>query len=262
LERMPAPESKQTVLGVVSENKPVGSTSNQEADLLGDDLTSPTAPTANGQASTQRNEDLLAEIFGGGASSSTSSPPPAAQQKSSVNDILGLFGSTTPSASSPAPASSYSSPVVAQAPSAFSLLGDMSMSSPPPQPAAPAPAPAAPKLQSYPAYERNGLTITLTPQTNPAKPGFVNILARFQVTGSEAATSVNFQAAVPKTQQLQMLPMSNSTVSPGATETQQLRVIAPQGAAVRLRLRISFTLGMQPIQDQVDFAGFPPGLTD
>lgn len=242
LERMPAPEIKATVLGVgmdlslpflprfllVDSSLQQSARTNQlgqhptkkyvhstpfslrhshqtthQADLLGDDLASPTAPSTNGQqASAQRNEDLLAEIFGGSAPSA-SSPPPAAQQKSSVNDILGLFGSTPAAATSPPP--SYSSPVAAQAPSAFSLLGDLGdVSSPTPQPAAPAPAPApaaasaAPRLQSYTTYDKNNLTITLTPQTNPAKPGFVNILARFQVTGSEAATNVNFQAAVPK----------------------------------------------------------------
>lgn len=77
-----------------------------------------------------------------------------------------------------------------------------------------------------------------------------------------------------------MLPMSNADVHPGATETQQMRVIAPVGvsscilvwvpaynamsllqANVRLRLRIAYSVGGQPVQDQVDFAGFPPGLT-
>jgi len=105
------------------------------------------------------------------------------------------------------------------------------------------------------------MKITLTPQVSAAKPGVVNILARFQVSGGNAATAMNFQAAVPRTQQLQMLPMSNTSVNPGATETQQLRVMAPVGSSVRLRLRISYSLAGQPIQDQVDFAGFPSGLT-
>lgn len=34
-----------------------------------------------------------------------------------------------------------------------------------------------------------------------------------------------------QTQQLQMLPMSNSDVQPGATETQQMRVMAPPGVS-------------------------------
>ena len=76
-----------------------------------------------------------------------------------------------------------------------------------------------------------------------------------------------------------MLPMSSPQVNPGATETQQMRVVAPVGvsmipflcsvpkvshcsqAQVRLRLRISFTIGGQTVQDQVDFSGFPQDLT-
>jgi len=87
------------------------------------------------------------------------------------------------------------------------------------------------------------------------------IQARFQVTGGSPASSINFQAAVPKAQQLQMLPMSSSNVNPGAVETQQMRVIAPVGSTVRLRLRISYTVNGQAYQDQVDFSGFPAGLT-
>ncbi|KAG5726262.1 hypothetical protein E4T56_gene7305, partial [Termitomyces sp. T112] len=62
-------------------------------------------------------------------------------------------------------------------------------------------------------------------------------------------------------QQLQMLPMSNPILNPGAVETQQMRVIAPAGSNVRLRLRISYSIVGQNFQDQVDFSGFPPGLT-
>lgn len=77
-----------------------------------------------------------------------------------------------------------------------------------------------------------------------------------------------------------MLPMSNSTINPGAVETQHLRVTAPPGVSiilseptrhdidnihsqsqVRLRLRIGFMVAGQTIQEQVDFSGFPQGLT-
>jgi AP-1 complex subunit gamma-1 len=75
-----------------------------------------------------------------------------------------------------------------------------SAASPPPQApapkAAPAPAPQQPQLQSYPAYEKNGLKITLTPKTSPAQAGVVQILARF--TSTQSVENVNFQVAVPK----------------------------------------------------------------
>ncbi|GJE90995.1 adaptor protein complex AP-1 gamma subunit [Phanerochaete sordida] len=247
LERMPAPELKQTVIGVVSENKPVGSLQPSKDDnLLGDDIPSTPAPNGAAAVPVQSNHDLLAEIFGSSSAESVPAAAPAAPApKSTVNDILGLFDSPAPAAASPAPA--------AAAPSAFSLP---QTSTPPPQAQ-----PAAPKLTSYPAYDKNELRISLTPQTSPQRPGIVNILARFQVTGSTPAVGLNFQAAVPKSQQLQMLPMSSPDVQPGAVETQQMRVIAPVGANVRLRLRISYSLGGNQIQDQVDFASFPAGLT-
>ncbi|KAG8214996.1 adaptin N terminal region-domain-containing protein [Butyriboletus roseoflavus] len=260
LERMPPPELKATVMGTVSENKPVGSTrGGKEADLLGDDITSP-APQLNGQPA-QNNQDLLAEIFGSSAPAGTS-PQPASSispqpQKSNIQDILGLFDA------SPNPAS----PALAQGPSASSLgfsLPQTQVQSPvqTQTPAAVAQQPSTgPRLTPYIAYEKNELKITLTPQTSAARPGVVNIMARFQVSGTTTVTGLHFQAAVPKSQQLQMLPMSNPDVRPGATETQQMRVIAPPGSNVRLRLRVAFTFSGQVIQDQVDFSGFPPGLT-
>jgi len=228
----------------VSENKPVGSSSGGDL-LINDDVV--TSPTTNGQAGGQTNDDLLAEIFGGSSSTSaapdasgSTSPAAPKSQKSTIDDILGLFGNTSAPAttSSPSPAPSGGS--------GLDILAGLSSTSPPPaQPASnpmstfslpqsqsPAPAQPAPsRLQSYTAYEKNDLKITLTPQTSAAKPGVVMILARFQVSGSAPVTGIVFQAAVPKTQQLQMLPMSNPNVNPGSTETQQMRVIAPVGVS-------------------------------
>lgn len=79
------------------------------------------------------------------------------------------------------------------------MVTPASTASPPPQ-AAPAVAaaaqPAKAQLQSYPAYDKNGLKITLTPKVSPAQPGVVQILARF--TSTQSVDSVNFQVAVPK----------------------------------------------------------------
>ncbi|KAG1816239.1 adaptin N terminal region-domain-containing protein [Suillus variegatus] len=236
LERMPPPELKATVMGVVSENKPVGT-----ADLLGDEVAPPT-PVIFGSSPAAPSPTH-------GRTPSVSPQP----QKSSVQDILGLFDSS-PSPASPAPAPS-------PATSAFATFSPQSQSQAPPRPSPQQQHPPASRLTSYTAYDKQELKITLTPQTSAARPGVVNIMARFQVSGSNAATGLNFQAAVPKSQQLQMLPMSNSDVQPGATETQQMRVMGPPGSNIRLRLRISYTLAGQAVQDQIDFSGFPPGLT-
>ncbi|KAJ7224397.1 adaptin N terminal region-domain-containing protein, partial [Mycena pura] len=244
LEKMPPPELKATVIGTVSEQKPVGSTKSTTVDdLIGsaDDLVTTSAP-----ALAQNNVDLLRDIFGGGADQSgTAGPSPG--PRSTVDDIMSLFGSG-PAAPAQAPASP---PPATDPMSMFNLVATQS-----PQPAVP-----QPRLASYTAYEKNELKITLTPQTSAAQPGTIMILARFQVTGGIPATGLNFQAAVAKSQQLQMLPMSTPDINPGAVETQRMRVIAPIGSAVRLRLRISYTVGGRAVQEQVDFSGFPPGLT-
>ncbi|KAG8812215.1 clathrin associated protein complex large subunit, partial [Serendipita sp. 399] len=233
LEEMPPPEVKSTVVGVVSENKPVGPTAPAKdstlVDLMGDEST--VVPSAGGATTSQANEDLLSQIFGGGsatttivtnngATASAAAAPPAGQGKQSINDILGLFDSP-----SSVPSSTATPP---------SLLGDGTslLGAVTPQPATRPAAVAAsgpPKSAGYVAYDKNSLKITLHPQVSAQKPGIVLVSARFEVTGGQAAQGVNFQAAVPKTQQLQMQPMSNSDVHPGTTETQALRIVAPPG---------------------------------
>jgi AP-1 complex subunit gamma-1 len=248
-----------------------------QADLLGDDVASTSvAPTTSTPVVQQSNQDLLAEIFGSSSNDAPSAAPvgsptsstPANPQRKAVDDILGLFDtSATPSK----PAVSSASPALSLS-AGPSLFDAASPSSP-----APAPVPQPPKLPSYTAYDKHGLEIQLTPKAG--QPGQVSILARFQVKESTPANGLNFQVAVPRTQQLQMLPMSSPDVLPGKTETQQMRILAPPGVGnlsfvsvlltdklmqsnIKLRLRVSFTLNGQKIEDQVDFAGFPPGLTN
>ncbi|KAJ9098042.1 hypothetical protein QFC19_006477 [Naganishia cerealis] len=250
LEHMPAPELKATIMGTVSEKRKVGSTrvdKDSLVDLMGDEITSTNggvAPTSalDNLGSTQNTQDLLADIFGSSTGDASSAAPASSSSKpqNAVDDIMSLFGSS----------------------------GSIHQVSPTPTPAAvAAAAPSQPTqkltLQSYTAYEKHGLKITLTPKANPSQPGVVQILARFMAVGQEGVKNVNFQAAVPKTQQLQMLAMSNGDVSPGSTETQQMRIIAPPGAQIRLRLRISFSKADsgEAVQEQVDFSGFPAGLT-
>lgn len=139
------------------------------------------------------NEDLLAEIFGDSSAMSPAAPTSASQpQRTTASDILSLFDSPAPTqAASPAVSSLFDltstvTPTPAPAP-AFA-----------PAAAAPPPKPAAPKLQSYSVYNKNDLVISLTPQRSATQKGVVDILARFQVTGSSIASGVNFQVAVPK----------------------------------------------------------------
>ena len=138
---------------------------------------------------TQSNQDLLAEIFGSSASNTpaaSAATPAPSSQRSTVDDILGLFGSSSTPISS--------APVRAPEPVTTSALSTPLPQSQPPPPLAP----ASTRLPGYAAYDQNGLAITLTPQTSTTRPGVVMIMARFQVTGESPVNSINFQAAVPK----------------------------------------------------------------
>lgn len=170
---------------------------------MGDEL-----PSANGTStptsaldnlgSNQNTQDLLADIFGSSATDAPSAAP-ASKPQNAVNDIMSLFGNT---ALSPQPtgASASSQP---QAHDLLSSLGAATQqavptsSTPTPAPAATSQPPQKPTLQSYTAYDKNGLKITLTPKANPAQPGMVQILARFMASEG-GVKNVNFQAAVPK----------------------------------------------------------------
>ncbi|SCV69170.1 BQ2448_2190 [Microbotryum intermedium] len=252
LERMPPPELRPTVMGTVSEKRPVGSLRRDkdallDIDLMGEDPGALAAKASAPTARAQTTQDLLADIFG----SSNDEPAPSAVPASSVNDVMSLFGSTSIS----------SQPAASSSQSGFSndLLA-LSASDAPAAAVAPRPSPvaAAAPVGALEAYSGNGLRITLTPMRDHSNKLVVNILAKF--TATQPISNVNFQAAVPKTQKLQMLAMSKTDVVPGATETQQLRVmVAAPGALVRLRLRIGYVVSGEQKQDQTDFS-FPSGL--
>jgi len=154
--------------------------------LLGDEVVS--TPTETIQSA----QSALEGIFG--AANESSAPGKPTSRQATVNDILGLFDSPA------APAASAHPPAPTPAAQITSLFAAT--------PTTPTPAPApTPANASYPAYQKNNLQITLTPQVSAAKPGVINILARFQVSGPNSVTNMNFQAAVPKARQIAIIPV-------------------------------------------------------
>lgn len=282
LEAMPPPEIKTTMVDTVSEKRSVGSTRTDKdslLELLGDHSTDGSAPTENaakggagGRAvsNTQTTHDLLADIFGGGGDGVTSSVPAMPVQeasKASVNDILDLFGGASvysPTATGSALNSSNFSNQGGLAGLDILAAGGGPLATGSPSPllqTATAPFPllqqpaASTEKVGHVAYDDKGLKVTLVPRTNSARPEIVLLAATF--TSVVDVSDLSLQAAVPKSQKLQMLPASSTTVSPGDVRPaqQQMRVLlgAP-GQAVRLRLRIAFTAAGNKVQEQVDFA--------
>jgi AP-1 complex subunit gamma-1 len=230
LEKMPAPEiqEEQRVLGEATgaskkrqskllKKKPAqAATEDLLLDLMGDSgMPGDTNGTANG--SQAHSADLLADIMGGPSASSpppsTTSPPP-----SQVSNIMDLFNSGP--SSSPAPAQSRPAP----SSSAMDILGGMS--SPPPQSQMPAAASGPP---AHPAYNKNDLQITFQLKRDA---NAVQLLARFRNTGDFTRLSgVSLQAAVPKSQKLQLQPISTGELDGGQEATQQMRVTSVNGVS-------------------------------
>lgn len=220
LEKMPPPQIKEEsrVLGEAAKKTTKASNRKSKAlkpkeedllfDLMGDGDASAAAPAT----SSQNNADLLADILGGASSTPAASPPPPGQ--SNVASIMDLF--------SPGPASTPS-PAPAAPPSSVDLFS--AAASPPPQ-AAPAGA-----ASGFPCYDNNGLNVTIQTQRNAE--GIIQALARFRNTGAGGSLSgVGLQAAVPKSQKLQLLSISSTDMGAGAEATQAMRVAGCKGVSL------------------------------
>ena len=235
LEKMPPPEirEEQRVLGeatdkrqskLVNKAKKPGKVTEQDMllDLMGgSDL--PAADLSTTLNGSQNNADLLADILGGGNSVSspppqTTSPPP--QQRSNVNSIMDLFDGHNTS----------SNQASTQQPTSASTDLFGRLSSPPPQQQ-----PSQPSASTaHPAYNKNDLTITLQVQRNA---GIAQILARFQNTSNfNTLTGVSVQAAVPKSQKLQLNAISSAELDAGQEATQQMRVSGVNGVSPSITL--------------------------
>ncbi|KAJ5575219.1 Armadillo-like helical [Penicillium hetheringtonii] len=256
LERMPAPEirEEQRVLGAPAakkrQSKIVRGKSTKTAkpadhdlllDLMGGSDAPVTSPTSNGS----NTADLLADILGGDSGMSSPAPTSATQGSSSKNDIMDLFGS---SGASPAPQSSQ------QSSSGLDLLGG-GMGASAPSPSA-SPAPVAASTPAHTAYNKEGLVLALQVQRSGAT---AQIVAKFRNESNfDHFSNVGLQAAVPKSQKLQLSAISKADLDAGDEGVQTLRVTALNGALppkLRLRLRVTSSRdGGDPVTDQVDWS--------
>ncbi|KAF2249025.1 AP-1 complex subunit gamma-1 [Trematosphaeria pertusa] len=259
LEKMPPPEIREEsrVLGEATKSKrqsKIGKKKHTQAatedlllDLMGDSgVPGDVNGTANG--SQAHSADLLADILGGGGPSASSPPPQTTSPPpSNVANIMDLFNAG-PSAS-PAPTQTRQAPAAAS----LDLLGGMGgMSSPPPQTSTP---PVASGPPPHTAYSKNDLHVTFQLKRDA---NAIQVLARFRNVGSFSHLSgVSLQAAVPRSQKLQLQPISTSELDAGQEATQQMRVTAVNGpppARLRLRLKIGYSAGGGPVTEQVDWS--------
>lgn len=69
-----------------------------------------------------------------------------------------------------------------------------------------------------------------------------------------------FQAAVPKTFQLQMMPASSTVINSGIPVTQVMRILNPTRAVLKMRIKLSFSRDGMTIQDQDEVKNLPSAL--
>ncbi|KAJ2580665.1 clathrin associated protein complex large subunit [Coemansia sp. RSA 1836] len=190
-----------------------------------------------------------------------------ASKQSVVSDLLNLMDEAPATMATATAATPASKPVDALA----DLLGGATIS---PAATAASRQPAAQHMASpieggfategldseYEIYSAHGLRITLTPSKKAKLPAVVDLLATFYNEGEMAVSDLNFLVAVPKSQKLQIQPPSGQHISVGATVTQLVRVSNPTKTAIRLRIKLGFTVDGRAQESMLEFSGFPASV--
>lgn len=240
LERMPAPEirEEQRVLGApakkrqskVLRGKSTKASKPAEHDLLLDLMGGSDAPVTSPTSSGSNTADLLADILGG--DSGLSSPAPAPSQNSVNSSIMDMFGSN---GASPSP-----QPQAASA--SLDLLGGGAAA---PSPTS-SPAPVSSSTPAHTVFNKDGLVLALQVQRSGNN---AQIMARFRNESNfDRFTNVGLQAAVPKSQRLQLSAISKAELDAGDEGTQTMRVTAVSGVSNSLPLSLPTTKANIPIQ--------------
>ncbi|XP_030043620.1 AP-1 complex subunit gamma-like 2 isoform X2 [Microcaecilia unicolor] len=164
-------------------------------------------------------------------------------QPSQVTDLLDLLGALDDP--SPAPVPQPVTEVLPTGPALLDLLGASSK-------------PAA--IPPLTVYNKNGLQISFTFQKPGTNPSLLNITA--SVTNSTAAdvTDFVFQAAVPKTLQLQLQAPSGNVVQAlnSSAVTQLIQILNPQKVPLKMRLRLTYSHFGGAVQEVCEVSSFPP----
>lgn len=221
LERMPPPEirEEQRVLGEATPKQKKAAakgrkpTKHVEQDMLLDLMGGSDLPAADLSATvngTQNNADLLADILGGGPSI-PSNPSQSTGSNQNVMDLISSQGTANGVSSPPAQAASGSA----------DLFGGLSSTSPPPS--------NPPAGQAHQAYNKNDIILTMQVQR---QAGLSQVTARFKNTSNfDRFSNVGLQAAVPKSQKLQLNAINKSSLEGGEDAMQMMRITAVSGVS-------------------------------
>lgn len=232
LERMPPPEirEEQRVLGEPTNKrqsrllkdkskKPPKQTEDMLLDLMGDAAPT-TTPAVNGTS--QNTADLLADILGGGDSSVSSPAPSQPAPSSNTSAIMDLFGSN---GAAPSTRPQVQSPATTSA--SQDLLGGLGGAASPAPAVSPSAGPTA-----HTAFSKDDLVLTLQVQRSPNGTG-AQVMARFRnASNFNRFTGVGLQAAVPKSQRLQLSAITKADLDGGEEGTQGMKIAALNGVSI------------------------------
>ena len=118
-------------------------------------------------------------------------------------------------------------------------------------------------VPSIVGFEKNGLKVTI----EYSKPDTSNnskseLMCKFANSAGASMTNLVFQAAVPKYLKLEMHPPSSTTIPPasdGAVTQKILLNNSQQGEKkIMLKLKISYTLNGNKVEEMAQVANFPP----
>ncbi|XP_022247312.1 AP-1 complex subunit gamma-1-like [Limulus polyphemus] len=114
-------------------------------------------------------------------------------------------------------------------------------------------------IPSLTAFEKNGLKLDFSFEKPVDNPQMIIILLSATNQTPTPMTDFLFQAAVPKTFQLQLLPPSGNVIPPSTDKgvTQTIKVINPNKSQLRMRIRISYNISGSAVQEQTEVNTFP-----
>ncbi|XP_065885853.1 AP-1 complex subunit gamma-1-like [Dysidea avara] len=115
-------------------------------------------------------------------------------------------------------------------------------------------------LPSITAFEKGGLKVTFNFEKDSSYANTIRITLNAVNSTSQLMNDFLFQAAVPKSFQMQLLSPSGSVISPGGTVNQDIVVVNPSKLPLRMRIRISYNIDGSPVQEQGEVNNFPPEL--
>ncbi|KAG7485893.1 ADP-ribosylation factor-binding GGA3-like isoform X1 [Solea senegalensis] len=116
------------------------------------------------------------------------------------------------------------------------------------------------------AYDKNGVRVLLhfASDCPPGRPDVLVMVTSMLNTAPQPVRSIVLQAAVPKTMKVRLQPPSGTELAPfnpilpPAAITQVILLANPLKEKVRMRYKLTFTLGEQPLTEVWEVNEFPP----